>query len=161
MPRSASRCAIASRNGCRIPAPAPCASTYSTRAPSGRSNSPDTSPARSPTAIRTSTEAVMELLERVDEVGLELEHRAQWIFPQLLHPGRGGLDRELLDVELGCHLAPLERHRYGGAGQRPDAERRDQQAPVAVLDVIEGHLAAPLLDLAGDRRDVGRLGRDG
>src|SRR3989449_8321044 len=53
----------------------------------------------------------MELLERLDEIGLELEHRAQRIFPQLLHPSRGRLDRELLDVELRRHLAPLERDR--------------------------------------------------
>src|SRR2546423_14112902 len=101
MLRSASRWAIASRNGCRIPAPAPCASTYSSRALSGRSNSPDTSP------NRTSTEAIIELLERVEEIGLELEHRAERVFPQLLHPGRSGLDCELLDVELGRHLAPF------------------------------------------------------
>src|SRR3989475_5197087 len=61
---------------------------------------------RSPTAIRTSAEAIIEQLERVDEIGLELEHRAQRIFPQLLHPSRGRLDRELLDDELRRHLAP-------------------------------------------------------
>src|SRR2546422_5054242 len=44
-------------------------------------------------------------------------------------------------------------HRHGGAGQGPHAIRRDQQAPVAVLHVIEVHLATALLDLAGDRRD--------
>src|SRR4029077_10538462 len=154
MLRSASRWAMDSRNACRIPAPAPCARTYSSRALSGRSNNPDTSP------TRTSAEAIIEPLERVDEVGLELEHRAQWIFPQLLHPGRSGLDRELLDVELGRHLAPFERHRYGRARQGPRAERCHQQTPVAVLDVIEIHLAAPLLDLAGDRGDLGQLGRD-
>src|SRR2546429_4638345 len=32
--------------------------------------------------------------------------------------------------ELRRHLAPLERHRHGGAGQGPHAIRRDQQAPV-------------------------------
>src|SRR5438034_11011846 len=72
---------------------------------------------RSPTAIRTSAEAIIEKLERVDEIGLELEHRAQRIFPQLLHPSRGRLDRELLDVELRRHLAPLERHRHWRAGR--------------------------------------------
>src|SRR6266542_171499 len=127
---SASRWARTSRNGCRIPAPAPC----------GWSSSPDTSP------TRTSAEAIIELLERVDEIGLELEHRTQRIFVQLLHPSRGRLDRELLDVELGCHLAPLQRHRHGCTGQRAHAEWRDQEASVAVLHVIEVHLAAALLD---------------
>src|SRR5438067_10380350 len=114
MPRSASRCAIASRNACRIPAPAPWASTWSRRATSGRSSSADTLPTPSPTAnvssfwlelvTLSSTEAVMELLERLHEIGLQLEHRAQRVFPQLLHSGRGRLDRELLDVELRRHL---------------------------------------------------------
>src|SRR2546425_547779 len=93
----------------------------------------------------------MELLERVDEIGLELEHRAQRVFPQLLHPSRRRLDRELLDVELRRHLAPLERHRHGRARQGPYAEWRDQQAPVPVLHVIEVNLAAPLLDLRDDQ----------
>src|SRR2546427_5203307 len=43
---------------------------------------------------------------------------------------------------LRRHLAPLERHRHGRARQGPHAERRDQQAPVAVLHVIEVDLAA-------------------
>src|SRR6266536_5531479 len=160
MLRSASRWAIDSRKGCRIPAPAPCASTYSSRAPPGRSSSPDTSPARSPTTMRSSTEAAMELLERCDEIGLELEHRAQRVVLQLLHPRRGGLDRELLDVELRGHLAPLERHRHRRARQWPRAEGRDEQSPVAVLHVVEVHLAVPLLDLACDRGDLRQLRRD-
>jgi hypothetical protein len=35
MPRAASATPISLMNACRIPAPAPCASTYSHRAPSG------------------------------------------------------------------------------------------------------------------------------
>src|SRR2546426_2856419 len=45
----ASRCETVSRNGCRIPAPAPCASTYRRRASAGRTRSAETSPVVSPT----------------------------------------------------------------------------------------------------------------
>ena len=48
-PRAASAPATASMNRCRIPAPAPWASTYSTRASGGRVRIPDTRPIRSPT----------------------------------------------------------------------------------------------------------------
>src|SRR6266576_7109039 len=135
---------MASRKGWRIPAPAPWASTYSRDAPGGRSSRPDTGPSPSPTVIATgSTEAGMELLERAHEIGLPLEYRAERVVLQLLHARRRVHDRELPDIELGRHLAPRERHRHRRAGQGPRAEGRDEQAPVAVLHVVEIHLAVP------------------
>src|SRR5438094_4831055 len=128
-----------SRNGWRMPAPAPCASTYTARAPSGRSSSPDTSPAGSPTVNRSSTDAVMELLERGDQVRLELEHPPQRVVLALLHQCRRVLDRELPDVELRRHVAPRERHGDRCAGQRSCAERRAQEPPMAMLDVVDIH----------------------
>src|SRR3989441_521665 len=98
--------------------------------------------------------------ERGHQVGLVLEHRPQGVVLQLLHPRRDGPDRERADVQPRGHLAPGEGSGYRGAGERTDAERRDEQAPVPVLHVVEVHLAAPLLDLTGDGGDVGEPGRD-
>src|SRR5437899_6877406 len=117
MARSASRCAIASKNGCRIPAPAPWASTYNQRAPGGRISRPDTRGPPSPTVIVAgSLETSMELLQRAHEIGLLLEHRAERVVLQLFHARRRVRDRELPDVELGRHLAPREPHRHRRAG---------------------------------------------
>src|SRR5207302_11007263 len=107
-----------------------------------------------PTLIATgSAEAGMQPLERAHEIGPLLEHRTERVVLQLLHARRRVHDRELPDVEFGRHLAPGERHRHRRAGQGPGAVGRDEQAPVAVLYVIEIHLAVPLLDLTCYRGD--------
>src|SRR2546426_7273636 len=61
IPRPARARATDARNGCRIPAPAPWASTYRSRASGGRSSSADTRPTRS---LRRSRAAPLRALFR-------------------------------------------------------------------------------------------------
>src|SRR5258707_767811 len=110
-----------------MPAPAPWASTYASRAPAGRSSRAPTRPS-SPTARSSSVDTGVELLQRAHEIRLLIEDGEERVRFELLHACRCSGERELPDVELGRHLAPGERHGYRRAGQRPDAERGDQQA---------------------------------
>src|SRR6266851_2384454 len=160
MARSPSRSAMRSRNGWRIPAPAPCASTYSACACSGRASRPDTGPASSPTAIASSADTGMQLLQRVHEVRFQLEDRSERVVLAALYASGRRLDRELLDVELRGHFAPAERHRHRRPRKRPDAERRNEQASVAVLHVVQVHAGPAFAHLPGHRGDVGQLGGD-
>src|ERR1043166_8927712 len=116
MPRSPSRCAIDSRNGCHIPAPAPCASTYTRRASGGRTTSAETSPIVSSTLKRSSVgggmllvEAALQPGQRGHQVGLLIEHRRGRFVFGLLHPRGEGGDGDRGDARLGGAPPPLER----------------------------------------------------
>src|SRR2546425_7780968 len=101
MPRPAKTSAACARKWCRIPAPAPCASTYSRRASCGRTSKPSS----------VFPKALIESLQHVNQIGLGLEHSDDRIVAQLLHALQRIGDREVAVVQFAVHLVPFDRHR--------------------------------------------------
>src|SRR6267378_6472671 len=101
MPRPAKTSAACARKWCRIPPPAPCASTYNRRASCGRTSKPSSVFAK----------AHIEPLQHVNQIGFGLEDRQNRIVSHLLHPLQRVADREIAVVKPGVHLVPSDRHR--------------------------------------------------
>src|SRR5882672_4614327 len=145
MPRPAKTSAACARKWCRIPAPAPCASTYSSRASCGRTSS----------ASSVFAKELVEAFENAHELGLRFEHFNDRIVAKLLHPLQRIPDRPVAVAQLRVHLVPLDRHRDGRAGGRPHTVGRDHQLPGAVLEGVDVDLAVALADGALRRGDIG------
>src|SRR5882757_1787959 len=127
MPRPAKTSAACARKWCRIPAPAPCASTYSRRASCGRTSS----------ASSVFANELVEPLEHAHELGLALEHFDDRIVTKLLHPLQRIHDRPVAVVKLAVDLIPLDRHRHRCTGTWPHAVGGDHQLPGAVLEGVD------------------------
>src|SRR6266478_1735990 len=136
MPRAAKTSAACARKWCRIPAPAPCASTYSRRASCGRTSS----------ASSVFANELVDPLENAHELGFGLEHFDDRIVTKLLHPLQRIHDRPVAVAQLRVHLVPLDRHRDGRAGGRPHTVGRDHQLPGAVLEGVDVDFAIALAD---------------
>src|SRR4029077_20739480 len=131
MPRPAKASAACARKWCRIPAPAPCASTYSRRASCGRTSS----------ASSVFANELVKTLENAHELGLCLEHFDDRIVAKLLHPLQSIRDRPVAVVELAVHLVPLDRHRYRRPRRRSHAVGRDHQLAGAILERVDVDLS--------------------
>src|ERR1051326_2178479 len=107
MPRAASTSAAWARKWCRMPAPPPCASTYSSRASCGRTSMPSSVFAKE----------FVESLEHAHELGLLLEHFDNRVVPALLHALQRVGDRPVAVVKLPVDLVPRDRHRHRRAGK--------------------------------------------
>src|ERR1041384_5284595 len=90
MPRAARTSAAWARKWCRMPAPAPCANTYSSRASCGRTSMPSSVFAKE----------LVESLEHAHELGLLLEHFDNRVVPALLHALQRFGDRPVAVVKL-------------------------------------------------------------
>src|SRR5882724_7589168 len=127
MPRAAKTSAACARKWCRIPAPAPCASTYSSRASCGRTSS----------ASSVFAKELVEAFENAHELGLQLEDFDDGIVAQLLHPLQCVGDREIAVVELAVDLVPFDRHRHRRTRRWSHAVRRHHQLARAVLEGVD------------------------
>src|ERR1041385_2831377 len=123
MPRAARTSAAWARKWCRMPAPAPCANTYSSRASCGRTSMPSS----------VFANEVVEALEDAHELGFHVEHFDDRIVAELLHALQRVGDRPVAVVELPVDLVPRDRHRHRRAGRRPHTVRRDHQLAAAIL----------------------------
>ncbi len=74
-----------------------------------------------------------------------------------LHAVDRRLDREARRIEVVVDFIPHQGHRDRSTWQRADAERRHDQLPVAVLQVVHIDLVAPLVDHPRDGRGVALL----
>src|SRR5437016_2221061 len=121
--RLASSADIRSRNGCRMPAPAPWAITYSHRARGGSTRIAETRAMLRPMVNVSSrstagpgagrcygVKAVLEALQRAGKIGPRVEYVAQRVGLEPLQAGQGGANGELLDIELGADFSPRQRH---------------------------------------------------
>src|SRR5437870_2298980 len=129
MPRASSASAARCMKGWCIPAPAPCANTYTYFA-------------------SVFANEFVEAFQHAHERGLQLEHFDDRIVPQLLHALPGIRDREVAVAQLGVHLIPLDRHRDGSAGRWPHAVGRDHQLAGAVLEGVDVDFPFALADRA-------------
>src|SRR5260370_39267272 len=143
MPRAAKTSAACARKWCRMPAPAPCASTYSSRASCGRTNMPSSVFAK----------ALVEAFKDAHELGLHVEDSDDRIGAELLHALQRVDDREVAVVQLGIDLIPFDRHRDGSTGRWAHTVGRDHQLAGAVLEGVNVDLPFPLADRALGRRD--------
>src|ERR1700752_3228862 len=135
MPCAPSACDARSMNGWFMPAPAPCAKTYTYRA--------------------SVAKELVQAFEETHELGLYLEDLDAGIVAQLFEALASVLDRPVAVVEFGIDLVPFDRHRYGCARRRAHAVRRDHQLAGAILERVDVDLPFPLADRALRRRDVG------
>src|ERR1041385_5503655 len=117
MPRAAKTSVAWARKWCRIPAPAPCASTYNRRASCGRTSKPSS----------VFANEVVETLEHTHELGLCLEHFDDRVVAELLHPLQRIHDRPVAVVELAVHLVPFDGHRHRRTGAGPHTVGRHHQ----------------------------------
>src|SRR6266576_6626658 len=115
MPRAAKTSAACARKWCRMPAPAPCASTYSRRASCGRTSMPSSVFAK----------AIVQAFEDAHELGFHLEDFDAGIGAELLHALQRVDDREVAVVKLPAHLIPFDRHPPGRARRPTAAAARD------------------------------------
>src|SRR2546426_11249885 len=99
MPRPAKTSAACARKWCRIPAPAPCASTYSRRASCGRTSKPSS----------VFPKALIEPLQYVHQIGLGLEHSHDRIVAEFLHALQRIGDREVAVLQPAVDFVPLDR----------------------------------------------------
>src|SRR5882762_11342964 len=127
MPRPAKTSAACARKWCRIPAPAPCASTYSWRASCGRTSKPSS----------VFPKAHIEPLQDVYQIGLGLEHRQNRIVFELPHALQRIGDREVAVVKLGVDLVPFDWHRHRRTRGRTHTVGRDHQLAGAVLEGVD------------------------
>src|SRR6266545_8187758 len=138
MPRPAKTSAACARKWCRIPAPAPCANTYSRRASCGRTSRPSSVFAK----------ALIEPFQHMNQIGLGLEHPHDRIVAELLHALQRIRDREVAVVELAAHLIPFDRHRHRRAGGGAHTVGRDHELTGAVLEGVDVDFAVALADRA-------------
>src|SRR6185295_3529444 len=136
MPRAAKTSAACARKWCRIPAPAPCASTYSRRASCGRTSS----------ASSVFANEFVEAFQDAHELGFGFEHFDHRIVAKLLHPLQRIHNRPVAVVELAIDLVPFDWHRDRRTGTWPHAVGRDHQLPGAVLEGVNVDLAVALAD---------------
>src|SRR6266542_6348224 len=73
----------------------------------------------------------------------------------LRQPGGHGGDREAHGIEPRRDLRPAERAGDGRAGKRTRGQGRDDRLAVAVLQIVDVHLAAAIAHRAHDRGDPG------
>src|SRR6267378_3731584 len=146
MPRAAKTSAACARKWCRMPAPAPCASTYSSRASCGRTSIPSSVFAK----------ALVEACEDAHELGLYVEDFDDRIVAELLHALQCVDNREVAVVQLAIDLIPFDRHRDGSTGRWAHTVGRDHQLAGAVLEGDDVDPAFPLADRALCRPD-GRM----
>src|ERR1041385_7941467 len=105
MPRAARTSAAWARKWCRMPAPAPCANTYSSRASCGRTSMPSSVFAKE----------LVESLEHAHELGLLLEHFDNRVVNVLEQKPK------LMGVHFDNRVVPALLHALQRVGDRPVA----------------------------------------
>src|SRR5215831_16651133 len=139
MPRISSAAAARSMKGWFMPAPAPCANTYTYCAPA-------------PPSVFANE--LVEALQHAHEVGLHLKHFHDRVVAELLHPLQGVRDRPVAVMERAVDLVPFDRHRDGRAGGGPNAVGGHHELARAILEGIDVDLALAFADRALCGRDV-------
>src|SRR5687768_6467654 len=96
---------------CRIPAPAPCASTYSQRAPAGTCSRPGSSSCSDgmvsvSNSIRVASLVCVQRLERAEQIRHGGQNGPNGILTQPLHATQRGSYGEAPDVETAIDFRP-------------------------------------------------------
>src|SRR5712671_3266480 len=89
-----------------------------------------------------------KLIQNVDEIRLDLEHRYYRVGAQSLHSLGRVPDSERLRIERVVHFIPQEGHGDSRTRQRTRAEWRDDRLAVPVLQIVEIDFVTALGDVA-------------
>ena len=113
---------------------------------------------RRPPGCSAAVQAFGEACQHGLQIRAKLQRRVQGISLEALQPLRDAPNRELLGVEATPHFVPGEGRGHRGAGKRAHAQRRNQEATMAILEIVEVDTPVTCRQAAHGRRDVPVLG---